>query len=68
VKHLATTLRTGLTIRKLDQAPEFHRDVLDALRQPLESGKVVIARASVQATFPARFTLVLAASPCPCTA
>jgi magnesium chelatase family protein len=52
----------------LDQAPEFHRDVLDALRQPLESGKVVIARASAQAMFPARFTLVLAASPCPCPA
>ena len=52
----------------LDQAPEFHRDVLDALRQPLESGKVVIARASAQAMFLARFTLVLAASPCPCTA
>jgi magnesium chelatase family protein len=52
----------------LDQAPEFHRDVLDALRQPLETGKAVIERASVQATFPARFTLVLAASPCPCAA
>ena len=52
----------------LDQAPDFCRDVLDALRQPLESGKVVIARASAQAQFPARFTLVLAASPCPCTA
>ena len=52
----------------LDQAPEFHRDVLDALRQPLESGKVVIARASAQAMFPARFTLVIAASPCPCMA
>jgi magnesium chelatase family protein len=52
----------------LDQAPEFHRDVLDALRQPLESGKVVIERASAQATFPARFTLVLAARPCPCAA
>ena len=52
----------------LDQAPEFALDVLDALRQPLESGKVVIARASAQATFPARFTLVIAASPCPCTA
>jgi magnesium chelatase family protein len=52
----------------LDQAPQFHGDVLDALRQPLESGRVVIARASAQATFPARFTLVLAASPCPCTA
>ena len=52
----------------LDQAPEFARDVLDTLRQPLESGKVVIARSSGQATFPARFILVLAASPCPCTA
>jgi len=52
----------------LDRAPEFARDVLDALRQPLESGKVVIARSSGQATFPARFALVLAASPCPCTA
>jgi magnesium chelatase family protein len=50
----------------LDEAPEFHRDVLDALRQPLESGEVVIARAGVQAVFPARFTLVLAANPCPC--
>jgi magnesium chelatase family protein len=50
----------------LDEAPEFSRDVLDALRQPLESGEVVIARASMQARFPARFTLVLAANPCPC--
>ncbi|HEV3381453.1 MAG TPA: YifB family Mg chelatase-like AAA ATPase [Trebonia sp.] len=50
----------------LDEAPEFNRDVLDALRQPLESGEVAVARASMQATFPARFTLVLAANPCPC--
>lgn len=50
----------------LDEAPEFQRDVLDALRQPLESGQVVIARAAMQATFPARFTLVIAANPCPC--
>jgi magnesium chelatase family protein len=50
----------------LDEAPEFHRDVLDALRQPLESGEVVIARAGAQAVFPAKFTLVLAANPCPC--
>jgi magnesium chelatase family protein len=50
----------------LDEAPEFNRDVLDALRQPLESGEVVIARAGTQAVFPARFTLVLAANPCPC--
>ena len=50
----------------LDEAPEFGRDVLDALRQPLESGEVVVARAGVTARFPARFTLILAANPCPC--
>jgi magnesium chelatase family protein len=50
----------------LDEAPEFGRDVLDALRQPLEAGEVVIARAALCARFPARFTLVLAANPCPC--
>lgn len=50
----------------LDEAPEFGRDVLDALRQPLESGEVVVARLGTIARFPARFTLVLAANPCPC--
>jgi magnesium chelatase family protein len=50
----------------LDEAPEFHRDVLDALRQPLEAGEVVIARLGMITRFPARFTLVLAANPCPC--
>jgi magnesium chelatase family protein len=50
----------------LDEAPEFDRDVLDALRQPLESGEVVIARSGLTARFPARFTLVMAANPCPC--
>jgi magnesium chelatase family protein len=50
----------------LDEAPEFDRDVLDALRQPLESGEVVIARSGQTARFPASFTLVLAANPCPC--
>ncbi len=50
----------------LDEAPEFHRDVLDALRQPLEAGEVVIARQGMITRFPARFTLVLAANPCPC--
>src|ERR1035441_2058970 len=52
--------------RAMDEAPEFCRDVLDALRQPLESGEVVIARSGLTARFPARFTLVLAANPCPC--
>jgi magnesium chelatase family protein len=51
----------------LDEAPEFPRDVLDALRQPLESGEVVLARCGLTARFPARFTLVLAANPCPCS-
>jgi magnesium chelatase family protein len=50
----------------LDEAPEFSRDVLDALRQPLESGEVVVARLGLTARFPARFTLLLAANPCPC--
>jgi len=50
----------------LDEAPEFSRDVLDALRQPLEAGEVVVARSGVTTRFPARFTLVLAANPCPC--
>jgi magnesium chelatase family protein len=50
----------------LDEAPEFDRGVLDALRQPLESGQVIIARSGLTARFPARFTLVLAANPCPC--
>lgn len=50
----------------LDEAPEFPASVLDALRQPLESGEITIHRASSVATFPARFQLVLAANPCPC--
>ena len=50
----------------LDEAPEFHRDVLDALRQPLEAGEVIIARQAMITRFPARFALVLAANPCPC--
>lgn len=52
----------------LDEAPEFRRDVLDALRQPLESGKVVVARGDRMVSFPARFQLVLAANPCRCGA
>ncbi|MDN5631995.1 YifB family Mg chelatase-like AAA ATPase [Glutamicibacter protophormiae] len=50
----------------LDEAPEFDRRVLDALRQPLESGTVTIARAQSVAHYPARFQLVLAANPCAC--
>ncbi|MFB2555001.1 YifB family Mg chelatase-like AAA ATPase [Herbiconiux liangxiaofengii] len=50
----------------LDEAPEFPASVLDALRQPLESGTISIHRASATAHFPGRFQLVLAANPCPC--
>ncbi|WP_433182905.1 YifB family Mg chelatase-like AAA ATPase [Actinoallomurus sp. CA-150999] len=52
----------------LDESPEFAGGVLDALRQPLEVGEVVIARSGATARFPARFTLLLAANFCPCAA
>ncbi|MFI2434995.1 YifB family Mg chelatase-like AAA ATPase [Streptomyces sp. NPDC018693] len=50
----------------LDEAPEFSGHTLDALRQPLEAGHVVIARSAGVVRFPARFLMVLAANPCPC--
>ena len=50
----------------IDEAPECGSGVLDALRQPLESGSITISRANGNLTFPAQFILVLAANPCPC--
>jgi magnesium chelatase family protein len=50
----------------LDEAPEFKTGALQALRQPLESGLVVVSRARGAVRFPARFQLVMAANPCPC--
>lgn len=52
----------------VDEAPEFPTGHIDALRQPLESGTISIARAGGVARYPARFMLVLAANPCPCAA
>ncbi len=50
----------------LDEVPEFPRAALEALREPLETGRVTISRAARQASFPARFQLVAAMNPCPC--
>jgi len=50
----------------LDELPEFQRNVLEVLRQPLEEGAVTIARAALSLTFPARFMLAAAMNPCPC--
>jgi magnesium chelatase family protein len=50
----------------LDELPEFTREVLEVLRQPLEDGKVTIARAATTTQFPARFMLAAAMNPCPC--
>lgn len=50
----------------LDEFPEFQRAALEALREPLETGRIVISRAARQAEFPARFQLVAAMNPCPC--
>ena len=50
----------------LDEFPEFHRDVLESLRQPIEEGEIRVLRSKYSLTFPARFALVAAANPCPC--
>jgi magnesium chelatase family protein len=50
----------------LDELPEFQRNVLEVMRQPLEEGSVTIARAAISVTFPSRFMLAAAMNPCPC--
>lgn len=50
----------------LDELPEYQRQVLEVLREPLESGEILISRANQQVNFPARFQLIAAMNPCPC--
>lgn len=68
----SNTVRVGMVtlanhgVLCLDEAAEFERSVLDALRQPMESGLVAIARSGFSTVMPARFQLVMASNPCPC--
>ena len=50
----------------LDELPEYQRNVLEVLREPLESGEILISRARQQLAYPARFQLIAAMNPCPC--
>lgn len=60
----ATLAHRGILF--LDEFPEFHRDVIQALREPLEDGVVSIARSKASAVYPANFLLIAALNPCPC--
>ncbi len=57
---------THIGVLFLDELPEFRRDLLEALRQPMESGEITVSRIKNNLTYPARFTLIAAMNPCPC--
>ncbi len=50
----------------LHDAPEFPRDILTSLRQPLQHGEMTVARGGIAIRFPAKFTLIASTAPCPC--
>lgn len=58
--------RAHLGVLFLDEAPEFSSSALQALREPLETGEIVLARSKAETVYPAKFLLVMAANPCPC--
>ena len=58
--------RLPVRVLFLDELPEFPRAALEALREPLETGRITLSRAARQAQYPARFQLVAAMNPCPC--
>jgi magnesium chelatase family protein len=66
VSRLSEHHKQGYVVLFLDEFPQFATDIIEALRQPLESGEVTIARGDETATYPARGMLVFACNPCPC--